>query len=81
MDTAKERINKLEDGLEEVIQNVAQRCKRIVNIESRIRDMNDVVKRSNIQSQRGERVRERQCLKSYFPELIKDMNLHIEEAQ
>ena len=46
--------------------------------------MSDTVKRSiyvQLKSQREERVGQRQYLKRYFSELIKDVNLQIEETQ
>lgn len=45
--------------------------------------MNDIVKRSNMHfiGIPKRRVRQKQYLRRYFPELIKDMNLQLQETQ
>ena len=59
------------------------RDESIQNIEGRVREMNDIVKSSNMYliGIPKRRVRQKQYLRRYFPELIKDMNLQLQEAQ
>lgn len=53
------------------------------NIEGKVKEMNDIMKRSNMYliGIPKRRVRQKQYLRRYFPELIKDMNLQLQEVQ
>ena len=87
---AEERISELEDGLVEDKAKMETRLKKIQSQECRLREITDSMKSSNIriitipegvEKNRGLEEIFEQIVADYFPNLARETNIHVQEAE
>ena len=90
MNEAEERISEMEDGLVEEKAKTETRLKKIQSQESRLREITDSMKRSNVrvidipvgvEKNRGLEEIFEQTVTENFPNLAKETSIHVQEAE